>query len=1603
MKGLKRNKRWIAMILIFMITLGGSSGGYVFAVSSAVLDQEQLNASGNVWVSHDNPRYQTFTPAITGNLSKIDLNTFDSFGSPGAILLSIYKEGDLSTPLATAQLGAYSAGWVSFDFSGASPYLKKDTMYRMIATTEFGNPSGFGWYLSSSNLYTRGYCSANDRDFSFRTYMIADYSISPGGSDVSSAHSNLIADGTSQTTISVKLKDAQGNALTSGGAAVAIASTLGTVGPVTDNQNGTYTATLTAPTTVGAATISASVGGSAITATATVQFVPGAPSTVKSMVEAGNATLAADGTSQTTISVKLKDAQGNALTSGGAAVAITSTLGAVGPVTDNQNGTYTATLKAPLTVGTATINASVGGSAIAGTVSVQFVPGAPSTAKSTVEAGDASLTADGTSLTTVSVKLKDAQGNALTSGGATVAITSTLGTVGPVTDNQNGTYTATLKAPLTVGTATISASVGGNAIAATVSVQFVTGAPSTAKSTVEAGDASLTADGTSQTTISVKLKDAQGNALTSGGAAVAITSTLGAVGPVTDNQNGTYMATLTAPTTVGTATISASVGGSAITATATVQFVPGAPSTAKSTVEAGDASLTADGTSQTTVSVKLKDAQGNALTSGGATVAITSTLGTVGPVTDNQNGTYTATLKAPLTVGTATISASVGGNAIAATVSVQFVTGAPSTAKSTVEAGDASLTADGTSQTTVSVKLKDAQGNALTSGGAAVTITSTLGAVGPVTDNQNGTYTATLKAPLTVGTATINASVGGSAIAATATVQFVTGAPSTAKSTVEVGDASLTADGTSQTTVSVKLKDAQGHALTNGGAAVAITSTLGTVGPVTDNQNGTYTATLKAPLTVGTATISASVGGSAIVATVSVQFVTGAVSSSHSTVTASDLVVRADGKSKALIFVKLKDDYNHPITGKRVLLQAHGGRSVINDVYGLTDENGLATLSVSNTVAENVMYSAKEEASGLSLDQTVNITFTYDQPPNIELQADPIAATFGSVTVTVMASVYGEFNSVSSIKWAAGSRSISYFDTLGVKITDHFTVQENGIYSVYVADTAGNANVSLIEVQNIVPLSSNASLSGWQLIGLGGTVKFDFDPKTMSNSVDVSHSVYGLKMILTTAEAYSVVYVNGLQVTSNSITKEYSLVTGKNTFEIRVKAQDGSIKMYTLDVVRSSASSNSDSDRNSPSNAASPSSPNNSLVIWINDKGVPGIASFQIDTNGVKSIDVLLDTDTLRKVIDSLSAATEVNLSISVTDKADKIALRLPGEAVTLLAKKSATITLKTQHGQYRLPLAEVVNQESDWANDAEAQITIKHGNGEVLPGLQEAANKGGFQLVADPIYFDLHVRNHGERKEISSFKRYVERVIYLPMDFARSASTVTVWDQKLGVRPVPTEFTKVDGHPAAVIRSLTNSAYVLVSKTSQLTDIQGHWAASEIGDMNSRMIVHGVDESRFAPDVAITRAELAALLVRALGLPEGGNHADFQDVSESSWYSSAVAAVKAYGIMDGFKEGTFGPNREVSRQEAIVTIVRALRLADASLATSNVGVQEDLAVYVDHNQIGDWASDAIRTAMHEGLVNGYGNELRPQKSLTRAETTVLLYRMLLKAEFINE
>ncbi|HWP36325.1 MAG TPA: invasin domain 3-containing protein, partial [Gemmatimonadales bacterium] len=209
---------------------------------------------------------------------------------------------------------------------------------------------------------------------------------------------------------------------------------------------------------------------------------------------------------------------------------------------------------------------------------------------------------------------------------------------------------------------------------------------------------------------------------------------------VSDNRNGTYTATLTADTTSGTATLSGTVNTLPITEAATVTFTPGAASGATTTIAATPSAITADGAATATVTVTVRDAHGNLRTAGGDTVALITTLGTLSTVSDNRNGTYTATLTADTTSGTATLSGTVNTLPITEAATVTFTPGAASASQTTA------TVPDGTAGqlTTITVQARDEFGNDLTLGGdiVVVMITGTNPDTLSATDNDDGTYTA---------------------------------------------------------------------------------------------------------------------------------------------------------------------------------------------------------------------------------------------------------------------------------------------------------------------------------------------------------------------------------------------------------------------------------------------------------------------------------------------------------------------------------------------------------------------------------------------------------------------------------------------------------------------------------------------------------------------------------------------------------------------------------------------------------------------------------------------------------------------------------------------
>ncbi|WP_156497810.1 Ig-like domain-containing protein, partial [Oleiphilus sp. HI0043] len=200
--------------------------------------------------------------------------------------------------------------------------------------------------------------------------------------------------------------------------------------------------------------------------------------------------------------------------------------------------------------------------------------------------------------------------------------------------------------------------------------------------------------------ITVQLSDINNNDLARGGNSVDITADIGSVGPVTDLGNGSYTAVLTSSTTVGTATISASLEGSTIVDTTSVEFTPLPASMSDTLITATPNTLTADGSTTSTILLQAINVLGNGLNSGGSTVSFAASMGSIGDVTDLNDGFYSATYTSPTNTGVAIISATFDGEDVIDTEMINLQAGALLASSGVITSLDAAVIANGSNTTT---------------------------------------------------------------------------------------------------------------------------------------------------------------------------------------------------------------------------------------------------------------------------------------------------------------------------------------------------------------------------------------------------------------------------------------------------------------------------------------------------------------------------------------------------------------------------------------------------------------------------------------------------------------------------------------------------------------------------------------------------------------------------------------------------------------------------------------------------------------------------------------------------------------------------------------
>ena len=175
------------------------------------------------------------------------------------------------------------------------------------------------------------------------------------------------------------------------------------------------------------------------------------------------------------------------------------------------------------------------------------------------------------------------------------------------------------------------------------------------------------------------------------------------------------------------------------------------------------------------------------------------------------------------------------------------------------------------------------------------------------------------------------------------------------------------------------------------------------------------------------------------------------------------------------------------------------------------------------------------------------------------------------------------------------------------------------------------------------------------------------------------------------------------------------------------------------------------------------------------------------------------------------------------------------------------------------------------------------------------------------------------------------------------------------------------------------------LSEFTDLDDVE--WAKNAIKGLAKYGVVAGYDDKTFRPNKKITREEFIKMIVAAKGFSLNESACGFLDVDQNGWYAPYVNAAYKAGIIAGVSESEFGVGREITREEMAVIIVRI---------KSFDGANETYEAFADDADIAPYAKDAVYGLYKAGKVSGVGNNMfGPKQIVNRAQAAKIIYDVL--------
>ncbi|WP_435169434.1 S-layer homology domain-containing protein [Paenibacillus glycanilyticus] len=379
-----------------------------------------------------------------------------------------------------------------------------------------------------------------------------------------------------------------------------------------------------------------------------------------------------------------------------------------------------------------------------------------------------------------------------------------------------------------------------------------------------------------------------------------------------------------------------------------------------------------------------------------------------------------------------------------------------------------------------------------------------------------------------------------------------------------------------------------------------------------------------------------------------------------------------------------------------------------------------------------------------------------------------------------------------------------------------------------------------------------------------------------------------------------------------------------------------------------------------------------------------------------------------------IAGKKEIVINLPVGDNSGAAEFSAAALKAAASATQETSIVIRYGGMTYTLPstiwtiLKEAGYADALAAADAKLTLTLSPVSGTLADEMKSKAASAGFTLAGNPVSFELTLQSGGQSMPVHQFgKQFVARSFTINGQVDQDHSSVIVYEPATGqFRTVPALFASQGGNTVVSVLSTTNSLYAVAVTDASFKDIAAHWAKDDILLLANKRIVNGVSTDLFAPNRNITRAEFAALVVKALGLAAGSETSvpSFTDVASSAWYASYVKTAVQYGIVKGMSDGTFRPNQEITRQEMAVMLARALVLVTKRGSAPIQAEAPEAAFPQDGSQIADWAKSAINELVAAGIMQGKSaGKFAPLDQASRAEAAVTLKRLLQAGGLMNK